>query len=94
MLPNRTDEFSESFKEGGRVIFNQKNYIANFGPLYRALNREKMQYKFLKMRRVKVVWNFSKNSSDLVTPFVPYKKEEKIEVVKIFCLAPNCLIPK
>ena len=29
-----------------------------------------------------------------MTPFVPYKKEEKIEVVKIFCLAPNCLIPK
>ena len=32
----KTDEFSENFQKGG-VIFNPKNYIANFGPLYRAL---------------------------------------------------------
>ena len=34
------------------VIFNPKIYIADFGPLYRALNRDlrkKLQYKFPKM---------------------------------------------
>ena len=34
----KTDEFSEKFqREGEGVIFNQKIYIEDFGPLYRAL---------------------------------------------------------
>ena len=32
----KTDEYSEKF-QGGGVIFNLKIYIADFGPLYRAL---------------------------------------------------------
>ena len=30
---------NQSFKGGGGAIFNPKNYIADFGPLYRALKR-------------------------------------------------------
>ena len=47
------DAFSEKFQRGGGVIFNPKNYMADVGPLYRALKRafrEKMQYDFPKMR--------------------------------------------
>ena len=32
----KTDEFSEKFQRGGRVIFNPKVYVANFGPFNRA----------------------------------------------------------
>ena len=38
----KTDEFSEKFQRGGSGgwgIFNPKIYIADFGPLYRALKR-------------------------------------------------------
>ena len=31
----KTDEFSENFQKGGGGIFNQKNYVANVGPLDR-----------------------------------------------------------
>ena len=34
----KTDEFLEKFQ--GVVIFNPKIYIADFGPLYRSLNRD------------------------------------------------------
>ena len=33
---SKTDEFSEKFQKGGGVIFNPKNYIADFGHLNRA----------------------------------------------------------
>ena len=49
----KMDAFSEKFQRGGGVIFNPKNYMADVGPLYRALKRafrEKMQYDFPKMR--------------------------------------------
>ena len=36
----KTDEFSEKFKRGGRVILKPKIYITDFGPLYGALNRD------------------------------------------------------
>ena len=48
----KTDEFYEKF-QGGEVIFNPKIYIADFGPLYRALNRDfrgKLQYDFPRVR--------------------------------------------
>ena len=44
----KTDEFSEKF-QGGRVIFNPKIYVADFGSLNRAF-RKKLQHDFLKMR--------------------------------------------
>ena len=47
----KTDEFSENF-QGGGVIFNPKIYVADFGPLYRAVKwvwGKKLQYDFLKM---------------------------------------------
>ena len=37
-VPNRMN-FRKNFK-GGVVIFNPKIYIADFGPLYRSLNRD------------------------------------------------------
>ena len=52
-----------------------KIYIADFGPLYRVLNRAfqgKLQYNFLKIRGGSMaVSNFSENSSDLVASSVP-----------------------
>ena len=61
---------------GGGVIFNPKNYIADFGPLqglFSDIVRKKLQYSFPKMREgeSKAVWNFSENSSDLVAPPFP-----------------------
>ena len=39
----KTDEFSEKVQRGGGgVIFNPKIYVADFGPLNRALKREKI----------------------------------------------------
>ena len=37
-IPKRMD-FRISSKGGGEVIFNQKFFIVEFGPLHRALNR-------------------------------------------------------
>jgi len=51
----KSDEFSEKFQKGGRVIFNAKIYIADFGPLKRDFFgriTKKLQYNFQKMRRV------------------------------------------
>ena len=52
------------------VILNPKNYVADFGPLYRfffGTLAKKMQHNFPKMRGgSKAVWNFSENSSDFV----------------------------
>ena len=50
----KTDDFLEKFQrgEGQGVILNPKIHIADFGPLYRALNRDlrkKLQYRFPKM---------------------------------------------
>ena len=37
----RTDEFFETFqKEGGEVIFIPKIYVADFGPLNRAIKQK------------------------------------------------------
>ena len=56
--------------EGGGVIFNPKNYIADFCHYRRYFGhefRKNLQYDFPKMRGggSKAVWNFSENSSVL-----------------------------
>ena len=69
MLSKRMN-FQETSKEG--IVFNPKIYVADFGPLKRAffgLFLKKLQYDFSKTGGrggSKAVWNFSKNSSDLV----------------------------
>ena len=41
------------FQRGRGVIFNPKIYVADFGPLNRAVMTKKLQHEFPKMRGVK-----------------------------------------
>ena len=58
----KTDEFSKKFQRRG-VIFNPKNYVAEFGPLDRALFGrfpKKWQHDFPKMRGGRVKGTYLK----------------------------------
>ena len=78
----KMDEFSKKLQRGGGgggVIFNPRIYIADFGPLNRALKRvlgkKYLHYDFLKTMRKWVKGRsefFRKFNSVLVPPPVPY----------------------
>ena len=53
----KTAEYSEKFQ--GWVILNPKNYIADFGPLYRALKQVFREKKMLDLTRFKFVHHCS-----------------------------------
>ena len=67
--------FRKTSKGERGVLFNPKNYVADFGPFYRAFwtfSEKELQHNFSKMRGgAKAVWNLSENSSDLVAPSFP-----------------------